>query len=294
MSMVITIITSIVAGLFNAFSGIFQRKGIGSPKAKDLYSKHQIAKTSKNKFWQIGAIAESLAAVFELIALYYGNLLIVEPLLMTNLVFLLIIVHFRLKKPVSPREWIGIISTCVGISLFLIIANPHGGQAHYGFSWVPTILIICTLLASGAAITRKLKTTKQRGALGALTGGLSLGLTAALTRLTMIQFHTGIMATMTHWPLYALLISATVSLFAVQIGYGSGPLTITQPVLEITSPIISVLLGLFMFGDSINTSPLAILIELLSFLLAVMGVALLGSSKRVIKFETSPALAPIA
>ncbi len=292
MYLFITIITSVVAGLFNAISGIFQRKGIGSPKAEELYSKDQIVKASKNKLWQIGAIAESLAAVLELIALYYGSLLVVEPLLMTNLVFLLAIVHFRLKKPVSSREWIGIIAICIGISLFLITANPHGGQARYGLSWLPTILIVGVLIAFGATITRKLKNTKQRGALGSFTGGLSLGLTAALTRLTMVQFHAGIMVTITHWPLYALIVSAIISVFAVQVGYGSGPLTITQPVLEITSPVISVLLGLFMFGDSINTSPLAILIELASFLLAAIGVVLLGSSKRTIKLETSPALAP--
>ena len=288
--MIIAVLTSLIAGFLNSISGLFQRKGIGSPEPENLYSKQQIAKTTKNKLWQIGAIAEGGAALLELVALYYGSLLLVEPLLMTNLVFLLILVHFKLKRRVLLREWIGIAAISIGISLFLIIANPHGGQPTYGTMWLAPILIITFLMGAGAMATRRLSSSKIRGSMGAFVGGLSLGLTAALTRLAMVELHRGVIVTLTQWPLYALIVSSVISVLAIQVGYGSGPLTITQSILEITSPIVSILLGIIMFGDFINTSPLAIIVEIISFSVAIAGVIVISASKRNISIETSAIL----
>jgi drug/metabolite transporter (DMT)-like permease len=285
--MIISILASLVAGFLNAVSGVFQRKGIGSPEPERLYTKTQITTTSKNKFWQIGALAEGLAAIIELVALYFGSLLLVEPLLMTNLVFLLIIVHFRLKKLVTLHEWIGIGAICIGVSSFLIAANPHGGKGSYGIIWLAPVLTIVPLMFFGAVAARRIHNQKSRGLIGALVGGLSLGLTAALTRLAMLQLHSGIIPTLTHWPLYALIASAIVSLFAVQVGYGSGPLTITQSILEISSPIVSILLGLLLFGDRIDTSGVAISVETFSFLIIIIGVVILSASKRILSLEST-------
>lgn len=285
--MVIAIITSLMAGLLNAISGIFQRKGFDSTGPGKLYSKQQITSTSKNKLWQIGATAEAIAALLELVALYFGSLLLVEPLLMTNLVFLLLLVHFKLKKPVLLREWLGIIAIGIGISLALIVANPHGGIPSYGMSWIIPIVLITAIMATGVMVTRRLTNVKIRGSMGAFVGGLSLGLTAALTRLSMIELHSGVIVVLTHWPLYALIVSAIVSVLTIQVGYGSGPLTITQSILEIASPAVSIVLGLIMFGDSINTTPGAIAIELISFSLAIAGVIVISSSKQTTNLEST-------
>ena len=284
--MSIATVTSLIAGLLNADSGVFQRKGIGNPDPVTLYSKQQITTTCRNKLWQIGAAAEGLAALLELVALYYGSLLLVEPLLMSNLIFLLVIVHFRLKSRVTSREWLGIISIGFGISLFLIIANPRGGQATYGLSWLIPITIIAALISIGALYARQLNNPKLRGSVGALIGGLSLGLTAALTRLVMVQLHYGIKPELTHWPLYTLIVSSIVSILTIQVGYGSGPLTITQSILEITSPLVSILLGLTLFGDYINRTPLAMALESIGFVIAIAGVITLSTSKRIVNVET--------
>ena len=286
--MYIAIIASLIAGLLNAISGLFQRKGTGTPTAEKLYSKVLIVETSKNKLWRIGVIAEGIAALLELVALYFGSLLLVEPLLMTNLVFLLAIVHFRMKRPVLIREWLGIIFICIGISVFIAVAKPHGGRGTFGLVWLAPITIIGLLMALGAMTTRRLTNNpKRRGSVGAVVAGLSLGMTAALTRLTMIQLHSGIVSTLVRWPLYALIVSAFVSIITVQVGYGSGPLTITQSMLEISSLIVSTLLGLLIFGDTISTSLTAIIIETISFVIVVVGVIIVSTSKPIISLEAS-------
>ena len=286
--MYIAIIASLIAGLLNAVSGLFQRKGTGMPAAEKLYSKLLIVETSKNRLWRIGVIAEGIAALLELVALYFGSLLLVEPLLMTNLVFLLAIVHFRMKKPVLLREWVGIIFICIGISVFVAVAKPHGGRGTFGLIWLVPIITISLLMALGALIARRITNNpKRRGLVGAVVAGLSLGMTAALTRLTMIQLHTGIVSTLSRWPLYALIISAVVSIITVQVGYGSGPLTITQSMLEISSLIVSTLLGLQIFGDTISTSLTAIIIETISFAIVVGGVIIISTSKPIVSLEAS-------
>ena len=290
MTFFITVVTSLFAGFFNSISGVFQRKGSGKPKPDELYKKDIILKTSKNSVWQIGVLTEALAAVLEVVALYFGSLIIVEPLLMTNLIFLMVILQLKYKIAVSPREWSGVIAICLGISLFLIVSNPKSGVPSYGLIWLAPTIIVATLITTGAIITRRLKQSEKRGAAGAITAGLSLGLTAALTRLAMVELHSGIYVFFTHWPIYALIISAVVSVITIQVGYASGPLKITQPVLEVVSPIVSILIVLLIFRHSISMTPLAILLESVGFIIAAGGVVVLGSSARLIKAETYTSL----
>lgn len=290
MTLLITVVTSLCAGFLNSISGVFQRKGSGKLKPNELYKKNIILKTSKDSTWQIGVVAEALAAVLEVVALYFGSLIIVEPLLMTNLIFLMAILQRKYNIAISPIEWTGAIAIGLGVSLFLIVSKPKPGIPSYGLIWLAPTIIVATLITLGAIITRRLKQPERRGAAGAITAGLSLGLTAALTRLAIVELHNGIYIFFTHWPIYALISSAVVSVIAIQVGYASGPLKITQPVLEVVSPVVSILIVLLVFRNSISLTPLSIALESVSFIVAASGVVILGSSSRLTEAETQTSL----
>jgi hypothetical protein len=51
--------------------------------------------------------------------------------------------------------------------------------------------------------------------------------------------------------------------------------------MEITEPVISILIGIILFGDSINTKPLPVALEFISGAVAATGIILLAGSKKV-------------
>jgi drug/metabolite transporter (DMT)-like permease len=111
-----------------------------------------------------------------------------------------------------------------------------------------------------------------------------------LAKLVLEQFQTGIGNVVTGWALYAALISAAVAIIASQSAYGSGPIAITQPVIEMSGPTMSVILGITIFHERLNATTLAILGESFGVILTVLGIIILGTSKRIIASEKQSAL----
>jgi hypothetical protein len=133
----LVVVLTLLASLCNAIAAVLQRRAIGAPEPHELFRKALVKAVSKNRLWLIGLWLQFLAGALEVIALYKGTLVLVEPLLVTDLVFLLFILHFRYGMKSGPREWMGVIFVCIGLSILLVIANPRGGHMQYSglVSW---------------------------------------------------------------------------------------------------------------------------------------------------------------
>jgi hypothetical protein len=96
--------------------------------------------------------------------------------------------------------------------------------------------------------------------------------------------HSGIFNVVTGWELYALLASGAASVITLQSTYGAGPLAVSEPAMQIVDPLLSILIGIIIFGDVINFSPGAVVIEIICGIVIIAGIILLGSSKRIQKY----------
>ncbi|HVS58721.1 MAG TPA: DMT family transporter [Candidatus Saccharimonadales bacterium] len=278
---------AIGAGFINAVSALLQRSAAGSPEAHELFSKNFMVTVSKNRVWLWGISLQLAVGGLEAAALYSGTLVLVEPLLTTDLVFLLLILHFRLRIKAGPREWLAVLAICAGLSSMLVAANPHGGQVKYdGLDWFITSAIVTGLMVVGIAITRRMRSSRVRAVVASATAGLSFGLTAALTKLVMEQLHTSVGTIFTGWALYALLASAAVSLLSAQSAYGAGPLAVSQPTIELCDPIVGVIIGIILFGDVISTHIGALFFEVIGAVLATTGIITMSTSKRILATHT--------
>jgi hypothetical protein len=282
--MVVTL--TLIAALCNAIAAILQRRAVGAPEPHELFSKALVTAVSKNRLWLMGFGLQITAGILEVVALYRGTLILVEPLLVTDLVFLLLILHFRFGMKSGPREWFGIVAICIGLSIFLVVANPVGGKMQYsGLVWTITGSVLAPLIILGIVTTRRIKTPSLRAGIGALTAGISFGFSAALVKLVLEQVQQGVGVALTGWALYAALISAAIAIIASQSAYGAGPIAVTQPVIEISSPMVSVILGISIFDEHIDTAALALIAEILGTALAILGIIIVGTSKRIITAE---------
>ena len=59
----------------------------------------------------------------------------------------------------------------------------------------------------------------------------------------------GPVATLTSWPLYAVIVSSVASGLLVQAALHVGPLTVSQPLLVVIDPIVSIWLSVWLFAE---------------------------------------------
>jgi hypothetical protein len=111
--------------------------------------------------------------------------------------------------------------------------------------------------------------------------GMFYGLTAALTKSVAHLVSIGVFWALTQWPPYALVAVALVSLLVGQSAFQSGPLSSSLPVLAVVDPIVSIMIGALAFGETVNTSGAAPVVEVAALAIMVMGVMVLGTSDLV-------------
>ncbi|MGH7234556.1 MAG: DMT family transporter, partial [Candidatus Saccharimonadales bacterium] len=221
--------------------------------------------------------------VAQAVALKNGGLIIVEPLLTSDLIFLLLIIHFRLNIPIKPRDWLAAAAVMVGLAGIFLAANPKEGHLSYqAFPWIVLAAVAAPLVAVLAVIIRKLKSANLRALLAGIAAATSFAMNAALIKLCFNQYNQhGFSALLSSWPVYAFIVSGITSLYLMVNAYESGPLAISQPVMEVAEPAIAVTIGVMIFGDSYDSSIGAISAGLIFAILLVVGIILLGSSPRV-------------
>lgn len=279
----ITYIAAVFAAMMNAAAAVIQRLATKKPEAKHLFSHRFAYEMIKSRLFLFGLFLQILAAVAQAVALKNGGLIIVEPLLTCDLIFLLLIIHFKLKIRIKPRDWLAALAVMAGLAGLFIAANPQEGHLNFqAFPWILLAAVVAPLITVMAIIIRKLKSAKQRAILAGIAAATAFAMNAALVKLCLNQFSQhGLKALLSSWPVYAFIASGLVSLYLMVNAYGSGPLAITQPVMEVAEPTIAVTIGIMIFGDSYSSSAAALAVGFAFALILVVGIVLLGSSPRV-------------
>ncbi|MGH9069367.1 MAG: DMT family transporter [Acidimicrobiales bacterium] len=255
----LVVIGSLISAFLNAWSAVVQRRVAGKPSRQDLFSRNFIVNLTKNKLWLSGLALQILAFLAQAAALREGSITVVEPLMTADLVFLMFLLRWRFRFKPSVREWSAVLALAIGLSGLLLAADPRGGNIQIdNWRWAIAGVAGAIAIFCSSLMVRRLSSRKVRAALAGTAAGINFALNAAFTKLVVGEFSHGINAVFTSWPLYALAISGIISMIVMQSAYASGSLAESQPAIEITDPLISIVIGVMLFGDVIDHSVAAL------------------------------------
>jgi hypothetical protein len=116
--------------------------------------------------------------------------------------------------------------------------------------------------------------SRRAAVLGSATG-ISWGFMAAVIKELSSHLSDGIGAIVTAWSLYLLL--------------AAGPLAASQPGFTIVDPLTASLLGVFLFGEHIQTGAAALAGEVLALAVVIAGATALSRSCLIIGEDQHPA-----
>jgi hypothetical protein len=256
--------------------------------------------TLTHPLW-LGAIAaDAIGFSLQVIALHLGALALVQPLLISGLLFALLL---RRGAGQGASRWEilwGLVLTGA-LGGFLLLARvgnptrPHNGVNH----WPAGIAVAAGILLAGVCIVigRKRSGSPAAALLGVAVG-ISYAATAALLKSVTNIALQGPVPVLTSWQLYAVIASGAAGLMLNQVAFRAGPLTASLPAIATVDPLLSIAIGIVIFHEHIHhgtfqgfwLSSLVLLIGVAAIQLARsgQGAAAAADARRAAARELSP------
>ena len=243
------------------------------------------AATLRHPLWLAGILADVGGLGLQVLALHIGALTVVQPVLVSAVLFSLIVGHWVAGTQISRREVVLGATLMLSVAGFLIVSGAATAQADQT-DRLPAILaavtslvvVIGCLITSRRATARKLGSRRAAALLGVAVGTIYAGTAALIKASTTLAQH-GPATLLTSWQLYALLVVGAVGVFLAQMAFQAGPLAASLPATATTDPLVSVMLGVVVFGERLRPGVVPMLLSLLFLVLMSAAVALLSQPR---------------
>jgi drug/metabolite transporter (DMT)-like permease len=297
--MELAILLSLAASLCTATSSICQRIGARRLERSDG---HQVLgfdpllvfRLARQPAWLLGFASMIAGFAFQVSALRFGPLALVQPILAVELLFVFGYLAMRTRnRGARWREWGAAIAMSAGISTFLRAAAPTGGREHAPASqwWLSGVAVLAAVALAVAASTAGGSPVHRATCLGIATG-IAWGFVAAVIKELSSHVSGGPAAIFTSWSAYVLMAAGAAAMLLASHAVAAGPLAASQPGFTIGDPVTAVLLGVLVFGERLGTSPGALAAELLGLVVLAIGVWTLSGSWLIIGAGPGPAASP--
>ena len=280
------VLLAIAASFCTATASLAQRQGAKSVQTTGGFDVRLLLRLARQPVWLLGIVSMISGFIFQLTALRYGPLALVQPILSLELLLVFGFLAFagRRQTRIKPRDWLGAAAMSAGVAVFLRLASASGGRLHAtGSSWLLAGLIMLGVVVAAVAVAfgmgnRPGASPSRRAAILGSATGIAWGFVAAVIKELSSHLGGGLGAVFSTWSLYVLLVVGAATMLLASHALAAGPLAASQPGFTILDPLAASLLGIFLFGERIQTGPWDLTGEALALALVVAGAAILSHS----------------
>lgn len=280
-SIFIAVLAAIAAGMALATTGVLQQRAASSRPSDEQFSLQMLVRLAHNKTWLLGIGAAVLSYGFQALALAFGPLALVQPLIVSELLFAVPISAKLRGIQLGTREWTAMVVIVAGLAVGITAADPHKANPLVPLSlWAYALGGIAVLVTVAVLIGRRL-TGPAKASMFALAGASTMALQSALYKATITGLERDKVGVFLHWQTYALIIVSFLGLYLVQNAYQAGPLAASMPVMDATLPTVAIALGVGLFGEPIRTSFWGLAGASAGLALLITGIVALDTSGAV-------------
>jgi drug/metabolite transporter (DMT)-like permease len=274
-------ILATACALANALTSIFQRMGVEDAPDSDTLRLSLLTHALKRGVWLLGFALMVGSFLLQTIALHLGRLSQVQPILTTELLFIVLFLATWFRFRVGLREWFGCLAAAGGLAGFLAFAQPGGGNlVPTSFDWT-----VAGSICGGVAIVTVLLALHGprwwRAFMFGAAGAVAFAFTAALMKTVSDYVAVDWTHVFPHWQTYALVVVGVAGVFLAQNAFHAGPIAASQTALVLVDPLASMAIGIGIFGDSLRTVGAYGPLEAVSLLIMFAGVISIALSPLV-------------
>lgn len=202
------------------------------------------------------SLSLALAAYgLQALALAFGSLLVVQPILVLSLMFTLVLSARVARRRMSSYEvlWAVVLSSCVMVVLLLGRPLP-GTPTTAEWAWGAAISAGVIATVSVFALAPRWKAQLQALIFGVLCG-VVFGYLAVFSKVAVDVFATGgLPAMLDTWQFWAMLACAVLGTAVQQYAFGAGDLSLTLPAMKVAEPLVAITLGVTLLGEQFQVA----------------------------------------
>lgn len=265
------------AATFAAGSALQQRVAGATPAAEESRVGFLLRLVHRPS-WLTGLLLSAVAFAMHALALSRGDLALVQPVIVSGIVFA-VIIRSGLEHRFPNRHTLAwLLLTWAGLALFLAV-RPEAVQPemHQGRG-VAFVLTGAVAALVAVLFARRAGTPRRRGALLGGAAGVLFGLVAGTLKLVLVQARTGWSEPFTSWPLWTLLAVGLGAVLLNQRAYQATRLSVTAPVLNVAQVLVALAFGVVVLDESSGRTTGVVAGEVVGLAVMLLGVARLAAT----------------
>jgi drug/metabolite transporter (DMT)-like permease len=231
--------------------------------------------------WLAGTVVLLLGYGFQGAALDRGKLIVVQPLLVTTIVWALPLGYWLTAQHVARRQVLGAGVVVIGLALFVLVGDPDAGVANASTeSLLLAILVVSAVVAVLLLLSRGKASAAARAAVLGVCAGLYFGLSAGFAKPVLHDLHVSVGEAAGDWRTWALLGFGFVGFLLQQLSLATGQLAPAMAAVSVSNPAVSVLLGIALYEERLTRPGWHVAVAGAALLAALGGAVLITLANR--------------
>lgn len=230
----------------------------------------------RRRLWWAGTAAAVAGYGFQAVALVFGSLLLVQPVLVSALLFALPLSAHLAGRRVTRAEWIWALVLTSALTVFVVLARTSSGTYNISAAATVGVAVVCTAVVTVCVVLAARSTNSRRAVLLGVAVGLVFGVVAVLTKVVMHLVAQGsVLAVLTTPTLYLLVVLGIGAMLLQQSAFHAGALQTSVPTMLVLEPVVAVLLGSIVLGEHMSITgiePLVLAIAVTAMVAATIAL----------------------
>lgn len=251
----LVVVFALCAAIFAAIGIVVRQRATLDVPEEHGVSTVMFATLLRRPLWWAGTAAAVAGFVFQALALDNGSLIVVQPLLVSALLFALPLSARLAHRRVTRGAWLWAVLLTVSLAVFVLLAHPRVNDQVAPAPTITAVIAVCSVLVVGCVLIAVRSTGWKRAVPLAVAVGVMFGLVAVLTKILMFMLERGSAAEVLTTPVpYALVFLGVVATLLQQSAFHAGSLQTSVPTMVVIEPVAAVLLGVFILGETLNAN----------------------------------------
>ena len=269
---------ALIAAFLFALAATLQQKGALGLPGVSLADPSSLVSLAKQRAWLLGTVCLLFAYAVQAVALDDGKLAIVQPLLVTTVVFALPLGYWLTGQQVSRRQALGAVVVIVGLAVFAVFGDPAAGNSNApADEWAIAIVIIGALSGVLLVLASRNDGVKRAAYYGIVSGAL-FGLSACLVKPTLSALHESVGAVLSSWEFYGMAVAGIIAFVLQQVSLGVGFLATWVSAVSVTNPIVSVTLGALILDERLSRPGWHVVLAVAGIAVAMAGAVVVSAA----------------
>jgi drug/metabolite transporter (DMT)-like permease len=271
--MVAVLLAFAAAIVFAAGTSLQHRAAAGSRPELGPSPPGLLLRLARKPGWLLGIGLSGAAFGLHAAALRQGSLSIVQPVVVSAIVFAVFVQAVLDRRLPARKELAWATFSWAGLALFIAVlpspaAHPPADSSAARIFFAGGIVITDMIVLCAQKTTNP----ERRGMLLGSAAGVLFGLVAGLVKVLITQNAIGIPALLGQWTLWAILIGGAGAVLINQYAYQTARLSVIMPVLNTVDVLVAIVFGAVVFGERHPTSPTELIAELAGLIAMGIGV----------------------